>query len=672
MATKGKKNKALPKRRKRSGPVGNHLNTRRLHERAYDAFHESDDVDEALELLQRIDGAGPMSMETMDLYLDVAHLRRDFDQYARIALLMAERTPSDPKAVMMAASGAYASGQPISAMLFFERLLELAPNHPSAEIAREEAAKLREMLPKILDAFRCELPKDPLRIASVEKILHVMKLGRFDDVIQRAEQHLKAYPDDLRIRNNWAEALTMTGDKKRAWQIIDETIHRAPTNFFARAVRCRLAYFLGRTKDSQADAEALVTMQPRQMSDLTKAAQSFAYIGDEDKIRWAMEEAERREWLDDSPTDAAVLMNFHATSLARLGDEKTAQRYWKTAVKLAGESTLAQANLDDSKESQDQRWGPAYLDLRDWITPSELKELHSLVELAKHSDPAEEKLRRATHRFLKDHPEVENILPGMLDRGDAASQQMAAWIAAKSQRPEFQEALLDYARGRRGTDETRYNLLMRLNKTQSLPSPVSMHIRGEVRHVELIGFEITDEPTVPEDRSEEVQSMIEDAAEALHNGDGKKAETLLREIHLAYPDQPDVMYNLAVALKIQKREEESDALIDEVLRQHPDYFFGNISAANRKIKQEKFDEALDILIQLQRRPRLHSTEFFALVNSMVHAQVGKQRYDAAKHWVKMLEDYVPDHPNIDMLTEFVEAHEHSMRAMKKLFGRSRK
>lgn len=670
MATKGKKNKALPKRRKRSGPVVNHLNTRRLHERAYDAFHERDDVDEALELLEQIDAAGPMSMETMDLYLDVAHRRRDFDQYARIAMLMAERSPTNPNAVMVAASGAYASMQPVSAMLFFERFLELAPNHPGAETARKEAAKLREKLPEMLDAFRCELPKDPPRIASVEKVLHVMKLGCFDEVIHRAQQHLGAYPDDLRIRNNWAEALAMTGDKKQAWQIIDETIHRAPTNFFARAVRCRLAYFLGRTKDSQADAEALVTMQPRQISDLTKAAQSFAYIGDEDKVRWAMEEAERRKWLDDSPIDAAMLLNFHATGLARRGDEKTAQRHWKRAVKLAGNSTLAQANLDDSKEPRDERWGPAYLDLRDWMSPPELEELRSVVGQAKGSDQADKQLHRATRRFLKDHPETENILPGMLDRGDAASQQMAVWIAAQSQRPEIQEALLDYARGSRGTDETRYNLLMRLNKTHSLSSPISMHIRGEVCQIELIGFEITDEPTVPEDRSEEVQRLIEDAAEALNNGDGKKAETLLRQVHRTVPDQPDVMNNLAMALMIQGRKDESDELIDEVIRQHPDYFFGNIAAANRNIQKKKFDEALDILIHLQRRPQLHSTEFFALVNSMVHAQVGKRQYATAKRWVKMLEDYAPDHPNIDTLTRFVEVQERPMRAMKQLFGRS--
>ena len=89
----------------------------------------------------------------------------------------------------------------------------------------------------------------------------------------------------------------------------------SPHNFFARAVRCRLTYFEGHAEESRAEAEKLVNLRPRQISDLTKAAQSFAFICDEDKIRWAFEEAEQRNWLNDSPTDAALLTNYFATSL---------------------------------------------------------------------------------------------------------------------------------------------------------------------------------------------------------------------------------------------------------------------------------------------------------------------------------------------------------------------
>ena len=214
MASKRGKSKAKPKRRNRIGSAVPQINTRRAYQRAYDAFFEDDDPDQALTLLKQIDDQGHMSLEAMSLYLDVLHQLRDLDHYARIAMVMTERCPEDPNANLIAASGAYSTGQPVSAILYFERFLKLAPEHPGAPLAEKELAKLRGHLPKILDAFIDDLPKELPRIASVEKILHVFKLGRFDDVIKRAEKHLQSYPADLRIRNNLAEALALKGDGK--------------------------------------------------------------------------------------------------------------------------------------------------------------------------------------------------------------------------------------------------------------------------------------------------------------------------------------------------------------------------------------------------------------------------------------------------------------------------
>jgi len=100
-----------------------------------------------------------MSPEAMSLYLNVLHQLRDFDHYARVATIMAERCPEDPVANTHAASGAYATMQPVSAILWFERFLKLAPEHPEAPMAEEELAKLRGHLPQILDAFIDDLPK---------------------------------------------------------------------------------------------------------------------------------------------------------------------------------------------------------------------------------------------------------------------------------------------------------------------------------------------------------------------------------------------------------------------------------------------------------------------------------------------------------------------------------
>lgn len=674
MATKREKNKAKPKRRKQVGAVVPLVNTRRAFDRAREAYFDDNDPDQALALLKQIEAQGYMSTEALSLYLNVLHHLRDFDHYARVATMMAERFPEDPVVYMHAASGAYATMQPVSAILSFEQFLKLAPKHSGAPMAEEELAKLRRHLPQILDAFIDDLPKDLPRIASVEKILHLFKLGYFDDVIKGAERHLQAYPADLRIRNNLAEALALKGDVKQASKIIDETLDLAPDNFFARAVRCRLAYFQRDTEKSRADAEKLVKMQPRQISDLTKAAQSFAFMGDGEGIRWAYEEAEKQNWLNDSPTDAALLTNYFATSLALAGDTKAAKSHWAQAVKLAGKASTAQDNLDDLRQRPGEQWGPAYFDLRDWLSQTQRDDLREIAGANANLDDspqAVESPSQLARRFLAKHPEVERLIPAMLARGDSGSQRIALIIAKGSQHQDVKAALLDYLSGPRGTDEIRYLLLTSLKELgHTFESPLTMYAKGKVQQIEMLNFEITDEPTVPEGRSDETCELLEAANDALRVGDGVEAERLLRQVWQIEPDQPDVLNNLAAALQTQNRMEEASLLVDEVIEKHPDYFFGKIAAANRKTIRKQYGEALEILVQLQRRKRLHWTEFFALARSLIYTYVGKREYAAARHWLNMLGQYAPDHPELPSLERYIASQQNARHSWKQMFALS--
>ncbi len=291
---------------------------------------------------------------------------------------------------------------------------------------------------------------------------------------------MQTYPDDLRIRNNLAEALALKGDRKQALAIIRETLDLAPNNFFARSVRCRLAYFQGQTDESRTDAEMLLNLKPRQISDLAKAAQSFAYIGDHDKIRWAYDYAKQQGWLGGSPTDVALLTNLFATSLAFVGDTKSAWPLWKQAVKLASQATTAAENLDDSRQPAGKQWGPAYFCVPDWLSQTEQDGIRKLAEVAARSkgfdsnNPDNDAISKATDYLFRKHPDIARAIPGMLKRGDAASQQLALLIARGSHPPDVHSALLTYVRGSRGTDEARSQLLMTLQESgHAFESPLT-------------------------------------------------------------------------------------------------------------------------------------------------------------------------------------------------------
>ncbi len=66
--------------------------------------------------------------------------------------------------------------------------------------------------------------------------------------------------------------------------------------------------------------------------------------------------------------------------------------------------------------------------------------------------------------------------------------------------------------------------------------------------------------------------LLEAANQALHQGDGAEAESLLRQVRQIEPETPDVLNNLAMALQLQNQMDEANLLFDQVIEQYPDYF----------------------------------------------------------------------------------------------------
>lgn len=123
----------------------------------------------------------------MVLYLEVLRELDDDNHFARVAMNLVEREPDEPTHYLAAIPGAISTMQPVSAILLLERFLQLAPSHELAESAQQQLEGLRADLPTILEQFICELPKDLPRVASVERILHSLKISKFNDVIRLAK-----------------------------------------------------------------------------------------------------------------------------------------------------------------------------------------------------------------------------------------------------------------------------------------------------------------------------------------------------------------------------------------------------------------------------------------------------------------------------------------------------
>lgn len=107
---------------------------------------------------------------------------------------------------------------------------------------------------------------------------------------------------------------------------------------------------------------------------------------------------------------------------------------------------------------------------------------------------------------------------------------------------------------------------------------------------------ITTEPTVPEQRTSEVNDLIQQASLHLSEGQAEEAESLLRQvIELESPPLPDVLNNLSVAYLQQQQYDEAEALVERIYRDYPDYFFGRCNYADLLRRRGECEAAIALL-----------------------------------------------------------------------------
>ena len=147
----------------------------------------------------------------------------------------------------------------------------------------------------------------------------------------------------------------------------------------------------------------------------------------------------------------------------------------------------------------------------------------------------------------------------------------------------------------------------------------SMDFYGQSAHLAVM--EITEEssemdpPLTPEGNDKASRAI-----ELAHEQKYKEAIDLLSEVNVREPGRPPIIYNLASfrhLLDEKGTKEEYDETIDMLVRDFPDYFFGQTAYATRLIAQDRLDEARDILLPLYQSQRLHITEFKALSSAVI-------------------------------------------------------
>jgi tetratricopeptide (TPR) repeat protein len=195
--------------------------------------------------------------------------------------------------------------------------------------------------------------------------------------------------------------------------------------------------------------------------------------------------------------------------------------------------------------------------------------------------------------------------------------------------------------------------------------PTRLWVQGEWRELLLLGFELHGESTGA--HSPPVERLAAEAMEALYEGDGERAERLLKQGLEKEPDAVDLMNNLANAYNLQGRHDEAEALIRQIYERYPDYFFGRVNVAQQHIQNGELERARELLTPLLSQRRLHFSEFAALCMAEMNLFLAEGNREGARRWLELWESMDPEHPQLPEWRDRVRERSWTER----LFGRRR-
>ena len=583
----------------------------------------------------------PRQEDALGLFANACLDTKDQRGYLQTLLKLYSLHPNNPEYNFGLAGGYLSNGYIVLAMQTFECLLERWPGHPKADDARKAIELIREGLDNVLGELRME-EKEALAFSAKHDELRIcLDTGQFQRGKSLAKELLRVKPDFAPARNNLSQIYWLEGDNEKAIASCREVLALEPDNIHALSNIIRLLYLTGRKDESPAYMARLKESKAEAADRWKKIAEALSFIGDDQgmlELKAQAQKEARPGELDE------YYHHFMAVSEMILGQEKEARDDWKYALKLQPGFPIAKENLDDLKLAKHKQNGPWAHTMGEMVSEKTIRELTVVVQRASKNNNA---FRSTVQRFLSAHPEILQLAPLILERGEPIAKELILNVADMSAHPEFLALLKKFAFGQSGSDKMRLGASQILSKHNAAPNGlVEMWLDGEWKQMLLLGFEITPEPMLDVPLKPRVLDLMIKGIHALHEEDGVMAEQYYRKALDIQPEIPNLLNNLAMALAIQGKKKESDSILDHIIQDFPDYFFGQMSLARKSIQAKDYEKANSILTHwMQTKKKYHVTEYNMLCKTEIDLLIAEEKIEGALSWLDMWERTEPDDPD---------------------------
>lgn len=606
---------------------------------------------EAQELLLSLDRQYPNHPDVVGMLVNLNFELKDMFGYQAACERLVRLLPNDRDAAISLAAAYLNNALPMLALRQFRQFLTRFPDDEYAADARASVAELEVHTNEILTNLGVSLGDIDL-VVQHEEVQSLLNQTRYPEARKTAERLLARWPAFVPALNNLSLVHYSEDNIEQAIATAQRALAISPDNVHALSNLVHYDLVNGRIEDAQQMGERLKSVPADNVDTWFKQAEAFGFLGDDQAIVDLFVRAQRAHALD-TPA-SAMLYHLAAVAELRLGREHHARQYWKNALALSPGLLVAQENLENAKAPIGERFAPWPFDMRYWMTHRTAQDIITEMQTALQRDDTEA-MARSARRMSRRHPHLIKLLPIWLDHGDRVMQGLAIQIALVDGSPETLAALRDYALGQRGQDTMRNMAANAAAEAGLLPSShVRLWMEGEWREVLLMGFEVTDEPTSTYEHAERVQDLLSSSIEVMRDGEIERAEQLLKQALELEPGAPDLLHNLATAYRAQGREDEAEAILQQVHERFPDYLFAQASLARIYAARGDTVRARELVDPMLTRKRLHFSEYALLCATEIEIDLARGELKNARSWLDMLEETLPGHPAIEELQQRIK------------------
>jgi len=518
----------------------------------------------------------------------------------------------------------------------------------AGRILEESQIELNQIL-KFYDLSEAEGYEIELRIEHLDRL---MDMGEFRKAIQVGEALLKRCPDFAPVHGQLGIAYWKVGRSVDAIRSIGKVVSLEPENVQATVEMVKYLFWMGKIEESCQWVNKLSGFQFGIPENSLPILEALSLIGDHQEVLQVFNKLDL-DSMEIDKVSKANIFHFAAAASAISGDIRQARILWEQSIKNDPTFELANMNMADLDKSVGEKNGPFAFTIMQWMPKALINDYFGpLQKLADQKNVT--LIARFTQRFVKTHPEIVPLSVSILPRCDEETREFFIMLGGSSGEPGLMDALLDFSRGQAGRDQLRLEAARAVWYASNLPAGFeSIWLEGKLQEVLLLGFDVTGDRQ--RTHNKKTENLLSSARKALDEWDLSQAEAMQLQAIALNPDAADIQYNLAGIYSRQGKQSQAEAVIEEVYRRFPDYFYGIAGMAQIHWQHGEVDKAEACLEPLLRRKSIQRKEFDVLCTLCIDINLARRKVTRARAWYQAWRTVDPQNPRLVMYPQFTES-----------------